>query len=60
MKKENNGGAEWGTLFEKVCHHLICHLPGHSAHNANTKTQANTRCKPAKEVNGGSSLSSLV
>lgn len=53
MRKENNGGGaggggEWGTPFEKVCHHLICHLPGHGAHNANTKTQANTQCEPAR------------
>lgn len=50
MRKENNWGvAEWGTLFEKVCHHLICHLPVHGAQNANTKTRANTQCTPARE-----------
>lgn len=41
-------GGEQGTLFEKVCHHLICHLPGHGAHHANTKTRANTQCEPAR------------
>lgn len=41
-------GGEQGTRFEKVCHHLICHLPGHGAHHANTKTRANTQCEPAR------------
>lgn len=42
MEEKENMEREQGSQYGQVCHHLICHLPGDSAHYTNTDTHTQT------------------